>query len=69
MDLKHKGITWVGNFFQKLEAVCQEVDDIVNKVSLIFIFSIKSSVLFGALTEPIFLGIIGKLCLCEVNLR
>ncbi|KAF5478588.1 hypothetical protein F2P56_005132 [Juglans regia] len=31
MDLKHKGITWVGNFFQKLEAVCQEVDDIVNK--------------------------------------
>ncbi|XP_075671107.1 uncharacterized protein LOC142640752 isoform X2 [Castanea sativa] len=31
MDLNHKGITWVGNFFQKLEAVCQEVDDIVSK--------------------------------------
>ncbi|KAF3942546.1 hypothetical protein CMV_030807 [Castanea mollissima] len=31
MDLNHKGITWVGKFFQKLEAVCQEVDDIVSK--------------------------------------
>ncbi|KAK4576985.1 hypothetical protein RGQ29_027485 [Quercus rubra] len=31
MDLNRKGITWVGNFFQKLEAVCQEVDDIVSK--------------------------------------
>ncbi|KAE8124733.1 hypothetical protein FH972_019590 [Carpinus fangiana] len=31
MDLKHKGITWVGNFFQKFEAVCQEVDGFVSK--------------------------------------
>ncbi|XP_062168809.1 uncharacterized protein LOC133874910 isoform X3 [Alnus glutinosa] len=31
MDLKHKGITWVGNLFQKLEAVCQEVDGFVSK--------------------------------------
>ncbi|XP_030929968.1 uncharacterized protein LOC115955775 isoform X4 [Quercus lobata] len=31
MDLNRKGISWVGNFFQKLEAVCQEVDDIVSK--------------------------------------
>uniref|UniRef100_A0A2N9EYC6 Uncharacterized protein n=1 Tax=Fagus sylvatica TaxID=28930 RepID=A0A2N9EYC6_FAGSY len=31
MDLNHKGITWVGNLYQKFEAVCQEVDDIVSK--------------------------------------
>ncbi|XP_050247756.1 uncharacterized protein LOC126695148 isoform X4 [Quercus robur] len=31
MDLNRRGISWVGNFFQKLEAVCQEVDDIVSK--------------------------------------
>lgn len=39
MDLKHNGITWVGNFFQKLEAVCQEVDDIVSKVSVHYSFT------------------------------
>lgn len=38
MDLNRKGITWVGNFFQKLEAVCQEVDDIVSKVALILFY-------------------------------
>ncbi|XP_022937199.1 uncharacterized protein LOC111443565 isoform X1 [Cucurbita moschata] len=31
MDLKHKGISWVGNMFQKFEAVCQEVDNIINQ--------------------------------------
>lgn len=35
MDLKHKGISWVGNMFQKFEAVCQEVDNIINQVILI----------------------------------
>ncbi|XP_043690090.1 uncharacterized protein LOC122640882 isoform X4 [Telopea speciosissima] len=29
MDLEHKGITWVGNLFQKFEAMCLEVEDIV----------------------------------------
>lgn len=28
MDFKLKGITWVGDFYQKFEEVCQEVDDI-----------------------------------------
>ena len=37
MDLKHKGISWVGNMFQKFEAVCLEVDNIINQVSS-FIF-------------------------------
>ncbi|XP_028763699.1 uncharacterized protein LOC114721972 [Neltuma alba] len=31
MDFKFKGITWVGDFYQKFEEVCQEVDDIVGK--------------------------------------
>ncbi|XP_008463725.2 uncharacterized protein LOC103501804 isoform X1 [Cucumis melo] len=31
MDLKHKGISWVGNMFQKFEAVCLEVDNIINQ--------------------------------------
>lgn len=31
MDLKHKGISWVGNMFQKFEAVCQEVDNIISQ--------------------------------------
>ncbi|KAI4333589.1 hypothetical protein L6164_018375 [Bauhinia variegata] len=31
MDFKPKGITWVGNIYQKFEAVCQEVDDIVSQ--------------------------------------
>ena len=31
MDVKFKGI--VGNIYQKFEAVCQEVDDIVSKVT------------------------------------
>lgn len=33
MDLKKlKGMNWVGNIYQKFEAICQEVDDIVNQV-------------------------------------
>ncbi|CDP05988.1 unnamed protein product [Coffea canephora] len=31
MDLKSKGRTWVGNIYHKFEAICQEVDDFVNK--------------------------------------
>ncbi|XP_061339419.1 uncharacterized protein LOC133286090 isoform X1 [Gastrolobium bilobum] len=31
MDLKVKRINWVGNIYQKFEAVCQEVDDIVGQ--------------------------------------
>ncbi|KAF7822650.1 uncharacterized protein G2W53_020794 [Senna tora] len=31
MDFKLTGITWVGNFYQKFEEVCQEVDDIVGQ--------------------------------------
>ncbi|XP_042520608.1 uncharacterized protein LOC122094056 isoform X2 [Macadamia integrifolia] len=29
MDLNTKGITWVGNLYQKFEAICLEVEDIV----------------------------------------
>ncbi|GAV64049.1 hypothetical protein CFOL_v3_07567 [Cephalotus follicularis] len=29
MDIKSKGITWVGNFYQKIETICLEVDNIV----------------------------------------
>ncbi|KAL7249661.1 hypothetical protein ACSBR1_011781 [Camellia fascicularis] len=31
MDLKFKGKRWVGNIFQKFEAMCQEVDDFVSQ--------------------------------------
>eukprot|EP00261_Vitis_vinifera_P011997 XP_002283041.3 PREDICTED: uncharacterized protein LOC100246901 isoform X2 [Vitis vinifera] len=31
MDLKFKGIAWVGNIYQKFEAICQEVDNIVSQ--------------------------------------
>ncbi|XAR56482.1 hypothetical protein NMG60_11036990 [Bertholletia excelsa] len=31
MDLKSKGRTWVVNFYEKFEAMCQEVDDIVTQ--------------------------------------
>ncbi|XP_057475002.1 uncharacterized protein LOC130763074 isoform X2 [Actinidia eriantha] len=29
MDLKFKGAAWVGNIYQRFEAICQEVDDFV----------------------------------------
>lgn len=32
MDLKFKGPNWVGNIYQKFEAICNEVDDIVKQV-------------------------------------
>ena len=38
MDLKSKGRTWVGNIYHKFEAICQEVDDFVNKVFIPFLF-------------------------------
>ncbi|KAJ8764650.1 hypothetical protein K2173_006732 [Erythroxylum novogranatense] len=31
MDLKSKGITWVGNICQKFETMCSEVDNILNQ--------------------------------------
>lgn len=31
MDFKFKGMTWVGNIYQKFENMCQEVDDIVSQ--------------------------------------
>ncbi|XP_020224508.1 uncharacterized protein LOC109806497 isoform X2 [Cajanus cajan] len=31
MDLNFQNINWVGNIYQKFEAVCQEVDDIVSQ--------------------------------------
>ncbi|KAJ7981805.1 Fiber Fb32-like protein isoform 3 [Quillaja saponaria] len=31
MDLKLKGITWVGNIYQRFEEICQEVDDVVSQ--------------------------------------
>lgn len=31
MDLKIKGISWAGNFYQKFEKMCNEVDSIVNQ--------------------------------------
>ncbi|XP_028087191.1 uncharacterized protein LOC114287936 [Camellia sinensis] len=31
MDLKFQGKRWVGNIFQKFEAMCQEVDDFVSQ--------------------------------------
>ncbi|WCJ32244.1 hypothetical protein M5689_013682 [Euphorbia peplus] len=31
MDLKFKGMTWVGNIYQRLEIICHEVDNIVNQ--------------------------------------
>ncbi|KAF2286094.1 hypothetical protein GH714_010303 [Hevea brasiliensis] len=31
MDLKSKGIAWVGNIYQRIETICHEVDNIVNQ--------------------------------------
>ncbi|OAY54803.1 uncharacterized protein LOC110611812 [Manihot esculenta] len=31
MDLKSKGIAWVGNIYQRIETMCHEVDNIVNQ--------------------------------------
>lgn len=38
MDLKLKGITWVRNFSQKFEEVCQEVDGTVGQVLTFVLF-------------------------------
>lgn len=32
MDSKSKGIVWVGNIYQRFEAVCLETDDMVCQV-------------------------------------
>ncbi|XP_038685088.1 uncharacterized protein LOC119985009 isoform X2 [Tripterygium wilfordii] len=37
MDLKFKGNFWVGNIYQKLETVCQEVDNIVRQDSVKYV--------------------------------
>lgn len=37
MDLKSKGRTWVGNIYHKFEAICQEVDDFVNKDTIKYV--------------------------------
>ncbi|KAG6634380.1 uncharacterized protein LOC122289515 isoform X3 [Carya illinoinensis] len=37
MDLEHKRITWVRSFFQKLEDMCQEVDDIVSQDAIYYV--------------------------------
>lgn len=38
MDLKKlKGMNWVGNIYQKFEAICQEVDDIVNQDTIKYV--------------------------------
>ncbi|KAL5997914.1 hypothetical protein ACLOJK_008848 [Asimina triloba] len=37
MDLKSKGITWVGSIYQRFESVCQEVDSLMAQWSCLFI--------------------------------
>ncbi|XP_040989184.1 uncharacterized protein LOC121236793 isoform X2 [Juglans microcarpa x Juglans regia] len=37
MDLEHKRITWVGGIFQKLEDMCQEVDNIVSQDAINYV--------------------------------
>lgn len=37
MDLNSKGIAWVGNIYQKFEAMCMEVDDIVRQDTLKYV--------------------------------
>ncbi|XP_022777316.1 uncharacterized protein LOC111318704 isoform X2 [Durio zibethinus] len=37
MDSKSKGIAWVGNIYQKFEAMCMEVDDIVCQETLKYV--------------------------------
>ncbi|GLT48602.1 hypothetical protein SLA2020_222170 [Shorea laevis] len=37
MDLKSKGISWAGNFYQKFEKVCHEVDNIVNQEAVKYV--------------------------------
>ncbi|KAM5586212.1 hypothetical protein ABKV19_005226 [Rosa sericea] len=37
MDLKFKGPKWVGNIYQKFEAICHEVDDIVKQDTIKYV--------------------------------
>lgn len=37
MDLKFKGPNWVGNIYQKFEAICNEVDDIVKQDTIKYV--------------------------------
>ena len=42
MDFRYKANMWVGNMFQKFEAACHEMDNIMNQVSpflILFAFS------------------------------
>lgn len=74
MDLRHKHITWVESIFEKLEDVCQEVNDIVSQVSsILFALSIKSSLSLSVLINltyhkigiffSVSLDIVGQPCL------
>ncbi|XP_052207745.1 uncharacterized protein LOC127811688 [Diospyros lotus] len=37
MDLTFKGKTWVGNIYQKFESMCHEVDNLVNKDTVLYV--------------------------------
>ncbi|XP_058100751.1 uncharacterized protein LOC131245361 isoform X2 [Magnolia sinica] len=39
MDLKSKGITWVGNIYQKFESMCQEVDGLMSQEKVKYVKS------------------------------
>ena len=49
MDFKSDGISWVGNIYQKFEAICQEVDGIMIQVCIIFLVKARPKPVNSAL--------------------
>jgi len=60
MDLRFKNNNWVGNIYQKFEAVCLEVDDIVGQVLFHYCFSTFPFVCLPSSPLPYFVTYILK---------
>lgn len=59
MDLKIKGISWAGNFYQKFEKVCNEVDNIVNQEAVKYVENQVQSV--GENMKKFYSGVISDI--------
>ncbi|KAK7313121.1 hypothetical protein VNO77_37549 [Canavalia gladiata] len=59
MDLKVKRINWVGNIYQKFEAVCQEVDDIVGQDAVKYLENQVQNV--GDSVKKLYSGVVHEL--------
>ncbi|KAK7257168.1 hypothetical protein RIF29_30946 [Crotalaria pallida] len=59
MDLNFKRVNWVGNICQKFEAVCHEVDNVVNQNAIKYLESQVHSV--GDSVQKIYSGVVQEL--------